>query len=69
MSTKHSPSPRVAARCSKQLKKRITDAMRSTGQEESEIVRVALEQFFAAHRKPQEIIAAVIASRCAGLSA
>jgi len=58
-------SHRVVARCSEKLKKKVERAVRITGQKESELVRVAVEKFLAAHKTPKEIMAAVVASRIA----
>jgi hypothetical protein len=59
------PGLQVRARCSAKLKRRVKDAYRSTGQDESTLVRVALEDFFERHRTPSQIAEAVIAFRTA----
>lgn len=55
----------IRARCGKKAKRRVLNAKKSTGLDEADFVRVALEEFFARHRTPAEQIAAVKASRAA----
>jgi hypothetical protein len=49
----------LSARCSKRLKLRVRHAERSTGLDESEFVRSALEEFFTRHRTPEAQLAAI----------
>ena len=63
MSRLSKPSPFIAARCSKKMKKRVRDAEQSTGCSESDFVRAAVDEFFARHRSPQAVIAAIVAHR------
>jgi len=59
----------IAARCTSGLKKKIARAERITGQKESELIRAAVELFFEANKTPEQIIAAVAASRVRALAA
>lgn len=54
---------RIAARCTLKMKKQVERVERITGQKESEIIRVALEIFLAENKTPDQIMAAVVASR------
>lgn len=56
-------TPVLAARCSKRQKKRIKDAERSTGMNETDFILSAISEFFANHKTPAEQIAAVQAYR------
>lgn len=49
----------LAARCTKKQKKRVKDAKKSTGIEESDFILTALTEFFANHKTPTEQLAAV----------
>jgi hypothetical protein len=53
---------RVTVRLGK-VSKELAKAVKKTGQRESELIRTALAHFFAAHPKPEDIIAAVVAAR------
>ena len=55
-------SSTITGRIPRSLAKRLRDASKATGQDKSELVRVALEQFFSNHSS-SEINAAVAASR------
>lgn len=64
---KNTRSPVLAARCTKQQKKRIRDAERSTGQNETDFILAAITEFFAKHRTPVEQMKAVQAFRLASI--
>lgn len=54
---------RIVARCSAALKKKLEKAARISGQRESDLVRVAVEIFLAAHTTQDEIFNAVLWAR------
>ena len=60
---------KIEARCQKRDKRRVLNAKKSTGLDESDFVVVALREFFARHKTPAAQIAAVRASREAALGA
>lgn len=59
----------IAARCSKAMKRRLRVAQSSTGLDESEFIRVAVQEFFSRYPKPADQIVAVSKNRLANIVA
>lgn len=56
--SKSKARPFLAARCTPKQKKRITDAEKSTGLNETDFIHIALAEFFENHKTPAEQLAA-----------
>lgn len=63
MAAKNTKCSVLAARCTKALKKRISDAGDSTGLNEAEFILASIDEFFQNHKTPAEKIAAFQAYR------